>query len=83
VLNIAGSWEKPADDDVNVKWARDCFEAMRPCSTGGAYINFLTEDEGQDRIEAAYGRSTLDRLAALKRKYDPENIFRHTKTISG
>ena len=83
VLNIAGSWEKPADDDMNVKWARDCFEATRPCSTGGAYINFLTEDEGQDRIEAAYGRPNLDRLAALKRKYDPENFFCHTKSISG
>ena len=83
VLNIAGSWEKPGDDDVNVKWARDCFEAMRACSTGGTYINFLNADEGQDRIEAAYGRSNLDRLAALKRKYDPENFFRHTKSVAG
>ncbi len=83
VLNIAGSWEKPDDDAVNVKWARDCFEATRSCSTGGTYINFLTEEEGADRIEAAYGRSTLDRLAALKRKYDPDDFFRHTKRISG
>jgi FAD/FMN-containing dehydrogenase len=82
VLNIAGSWEKPEDDDANIRWARDCFEATRSLSTGGTYINFLTEEEGRDRIEAAYGRSTLDRLAALKRKYDPANLFRHTKTVS-
>lgn len=83
VLNIAASWDKPGDDDINVQWGRDCFEATRACSTGGAYINFPTEDEGQDRIEAAYGRANQDRLAALKRKYDPENFFRHTKTVSG
>lgn len=83
VLNIAGSWEKSGDDDINVAWARDCFEATRACSTGGTYINFLTEEEGQDRIEAAYGRPILEKLAAIKRKYDPDNFFRHTKSVSG
>jgi FAD/FMN-containing dehydrogenase len=82
VLNIAGSWEKPEDDAANIKWARDCFEAMRPCSTGGVYVNFLTEEEGADRIEAAYGRANLERLAAVKRKYDPDDLFRHTKRVS-
>jgi hypothetical protein len=81
-LNIAGSWEKPDGDEINVRWARDCFEATRSCSTGGVYINFLTEEEGSDRIEAAYGRSTLERLAALKRKHDPGNLFRHTKSVA-
>jgi hypothetical protein len=75
VLNIAASWEKADEDAPNVSWARECFEATRSCSTGGVYINFLTEDDRQDRIEAAYGRSNLDRLAALKRKYDPEDFF--------
>jgi len=83
VLNIAGSWEKPDDDAANVQWARDCFEPTRACSTGGTYINFLTEEEGQDRIEAAYGRPILNRLAAIKRQYDPDNFFRHTKSVSG
>jgi hypothetical protein len=46
------------------------------------YINFLTEEEGADRIEAAYGRAILDRLAALKRRYDPDDLFRHNKRIS-
>jgi len=83
VLNIASAWEKPEDDGANLRWARDCFEASRACSTGGAYINFLTEEEGADRIEAAYGRSTLDRLAAIKHTYDPGDLFRHAKRISG
>ncbi|MDP1899313.1 MAG: FAD-binding oxidoreductase [Rubrivivax sp.] len=82
VLNIAGAWESAADDAVNVAWARECFEAMRACSTGGTYINFLTEEEGRDRIEAAYSPADLGKLAALKRRYDPDNLFRHTKSIA-
>jgi FAD/FMN-containing dehydrogenase len=82
VLNIAGSWENAADDAVNVAWARDCFEASRACATGGTYVNFLTEEEGRDRIEAAYSPADLQELAALKRKYDPDNFFRHTKSVA-
>ena len=81
ILNIAGSWPSPEQDEVNVKWARDCWQAMRPYSTGGVYLNFLTEDEGRDRTEAAYGKENLARLAALKKKYDPKNLFRHTKQV--
>jgi FAD/FMN-containing dehydrogenase len=83
VLNITAAWENPEEDAVQIQWARDCFEAAKPCSTGGTYVNFLTEEEGADRIEAAYGRSNLDKLAALKRKYDPDNLFRHTKSVTG
>lgn len=81
VLNIAGSWEHAADDEANQRWAREAFEATRECSTGGVYINFLTEEEGADRIRAAYGGPTLERLAALKRQLDPEGLFRHTKSL--
>jgi FAD/FMN-containing dehydrogenase len=62
-------------------WARDCFEATQAFSTGGTYINFLTEDDGPQRIEAAYGKANLSRLALLKKKFDPDNLFRHTKNI--
>ncbi len=82
VLNIAGAWDNAADDAVNVAWARDCFDATRGCSTGGTYVNFLTEEEGRDRIEAAYSAADLDKLAAIKRKVDPDNLFRHTKRIA-
>lgn len=82
VLNITSAWESAADDAANLRWARDCFEATQGFSTGGTYINFLTEDEGCQRIEAAYGKPILARLAALKKKYDPDNLFRHTKNIT-
>ncbi|MBK6980150.1 MAG: FAD-binding oxidoreductase [Betaproteobacteria bacterium] len=81
VLNIAASWEKPDADEANMGWARKCFEATRSCSTGGTYVNFLTDEEGKDRIEAAYGRQALGKLAALKRRFDPDNLFRHTKGV--
>ena len=81
VLNIAASWEKPEADEANMGWARKCFEATRSCSTGGTYVNFLTDEEGKDRIEAAYGRQALGKLAALKRRFDPDNLFRHTKGV--
>jgi FAD/FMN-containing dehydrogenase len=83
VLNIAGSWETAEDDAANVRWAREAFEATRTFSTGGTYINFLTEEEAGPRIEAAYGRANLDRLATLKRRFDPDNLFRHTKSVAG
>jgi FAD/FMN-containing dehydrogenase len=83
VMNMASSWEHSSDDEANVRWARECSEAARPFSTGGVYVNFLTEEEGADRIEAAYGRPTLERLGELKRKFDPQNLFRHTKQVGG
>ncbi|HTJ44034.1 MAG TPA: FAD-binding oxidoreductase [Kofleriaceae bacterium] len=81
VLNITGGWDSPADDAVNVAWVRDTWEAMRRFSTGGVYVNFLSDDERGERVTAAYGRATFDRLAALKRRYDPMNLFRHTKSF--
>lgn len=83
VLNIAGSWEAAADDGVNRAWARDAWQALRRFSTGGVYVNFLTDDEGAERTAAAYGEANLIRLADLKRRFDPTNLFRHTKTLGG
>ena len=81
VLNIAGAWDAASDDTAQVTWARDSWQAMRRFSTGGVYVNFLTEDEGAERVAAAYGKATFDRLATLKRRYDPMNLFSHTKSF--
>jgi FAD/FMN-containing dehydrogenase len=81
VLNITASWEQAADDTANVEWARTTWQALRPFSTGGVYLNFLTDDEGAERTRAAYGDTAFARLAALKREYDPDNLFRHTKGV--
>ena len=81
VLNIAGSWESPADDETNIGWVRACWEEMRQFSTGSAYVNFMTEDEGADRLMQGYG-ANHDRLTELKSKWDPGNLFRHNKNIA-
>ena len=80
VFNIAGSWEDEADDTTNIDWARATWQDLRPFSTGGTYINFLTEEEGTDRIADAYGGNG-ERLVEIKTKWDPENLFRMNKNI--
>nr|WP_246583751.1 FAD-binding oxidoreductase [Bradyrhizobium iriomotense] len=72
-------WDDPADDDANMRWARELWSAVRPYSTGGVYANNLG-DEGEDRIRDAYGEN-YPRLAALKMKYDPTNFFRLNQNI--
>ncbi len=81
VLNIAGAWEQPADDQANMDWARKAWKDMKSFSTGGTYINFLTEDEGPERMEAALGKG-LRRLAEVKAKWDPRNVFRTNRNIT-
>jgi len=81
VLNITGSWDRAEDDAANTAWARAAWQDMRRFSTGGTYINFQTEDEGQERIHAAY-RKNYDRLAAVKATWDQENLFRMNKNIA-
>jgi FAD/FMN-containing dehydrogenase len=80
VLNIAGSWEKGEEDRANIEWAREAWSDMKSFSTGGNYINFLTEDEGPERIQAALGKG-LKRLAEVKAKWDPQNVFRTNRNI--
>jgi FAD/FMN-containing dehydrogenase len=79
VMNVHGRWNDAADDARGIGWARDFFEAAAPFATGGAYVNFMTADEG-DRVRAAYG-SNYDRLTKVKRKYDPSNLFRMNQNI--
>jgi len=80
VLNIAGSWDEAADDDKNITWARAAWEDMREFSTGGTYVNFLTEDESRERVETSLG-SGLQRLSEIKSKWDPDNFFRTNRNI--
>lgn len=80
VLNIAASWDQAAADRENIQWAREAWTAMKSFSTGGTYINFLTEDEGPERIASALG-SGRQRLAEIKTKWDPRNIFRTNRNI--
>jgi len=74
VMNVHGRWDDAADDERCIRWARDFFQASAPYAGEGVYVNFLTADES-DRVRAAYGAS-YDRLAQVKRRYDPDNLFR-------
>jgi FAD/FMN-containing dehydrogenase len=70
-------WERPADDEQLIAASRAFCEAMRPFSTGGAYLNFTAED----RVRDAFGATKYARLVALKDRYDPENVFRLNQNI--
>jgi FAD/FMN-containing dehydrogenase len=80
VLNITSSWERADDDRANIEWAREAWNDMKSFSTGGTYINFLTQDEGPERIQASLG-AALQRLASVKARWDPENFFRTNRNI--
>ena len=81
VLNVAGAWEQVGDDEANMEWARTAWSDMRSFSTGGTYVNFLTADEGPERTQAALGNG-LARLAEIKAKWDPRNVFRTNRNIA-
>jgi FAD/FMN-containing dehydrogenase len=80
LVNITASWEKPADDAANVEWARAAWRDLRRFSTGGTYVNMLTEEEGGERIRAAYG-ANYERLAKAKAAWDPDNVFHVNKNV--
>lgn len=80
IINIHTRWQDPADDETCIRWARDLFDATRPFSTGGVYVNFLS-DEGEARVRDAYPPEVWDRLVQLKNKYDPMNLFRLNQNI--
>ncbi len=80
VLNITSAWDDAARDQENIQWTRDAWNDMKSFSTGGTYINFLTQDEGPERIREAIGKG-LQRLTKVKTKWDPENVFRTNRNI--
>ena len=79
VLNVHGRWDLAEDDEACISWAREFFAKTKPYASGGAYINFLTQDEAE-RTESAYG-PTFARLHAVKKKFDPNNLFRMNQNI--
>jgi FAD/FMN-containing dehydrogenase len=77
---IAGMWPDPAQNEANIQWVRDYYDATAPLSEAGGYVNFMSGDD-QDRIEANY-RGNYQRLVAVKREYDPGNLFHVNQNIS-
>jgi hypothetical protein len=80
LMNVHARWDDPARDAQFIAWAREVYGLAAPFASGGAYVNFMTQDE-RDRIPSAYG-TNYDRLAAIKAKFDPTNLFRVNQNIA-
>ena len=81
VLNVIARSPDAEGFGANVAWARETAQALEPVSRDGAYVNFMG-DAGDERLRASYGDATYDRLVALKRRYDPDNLFRLNQNIT-
>ncbi len=79
IMNAHGRWREPAEDAAGKAWARELFKNAAPFATGSAYINFMPDDE-PDRVAAVYGPNHA-RLAEIKRRHDPGNLFRLNHNI--
>jgi FAD/FMN-containing dehydrogenase len=80
-LVMSSIWPDAADDEANITWTKDAFAAMREFFTGGRWLNYLGDDQGEDAIRGAYGVN-YERLVELKQRYDPENVFRANHNIA-
>ena len=82
-MSIDAVWLPDQDDNVRAAetaWARSFFDALQP-HRAGVYVNFLDSDDDTNRVREAYGDDTYRRLAEVKAKYDPENVFHNNKNI--
>jgi FAD/FMN-containing dehydrogenase len=78
VMNVHTRWEESATDSTCIDWARKFFDKAAPYSSGGVYVNFISE--GEERVDAAFG-ANYERLAKIKRRYDPDNFFRINQNV--
>ncbi len=76
-------WASPADDSTAIGWARRVTDLLEPLSLSGAgYVNYSPADESAERVRAAYGTDRWERLRAVKRRHDPDNVFRFNHNIA-
>mgnify|MGYP003471242714 FL=1 len=79
ILNVHGRWDDAKQDKECISWAREFFNATLKYASGGAYVNFMTEEE-ENRVAKAYGPN-YDKLVQIKKKYDPDNLLRYNQNI--
>jgi len=81
-ISAMASWDDPADDEAQIRWARESVTSWEPFSLrGGGYLNYSSADETASRIERAFGAERFGRLQAVKRRCDPDNRFRFNANI--
>jgi FAD/FMN-containing dehydrogenase len=81
MLSLDAIWAEPEDDDANISWVRHGWNAMQRHSTGRMYLNFPGLGEGDGLVRDAFGAETYERLQRVKRKYDPDNLFRMNQNV--
>jgi FAD/FMN-containing dehydrogenase len=80
-LLLPSVWLDPADNEANIAWTKDTHAAFAEHLSARRWLNYLGDDQGEDAVRAAYGPN-YERLVELKRRYDPENVFRHNHNIA-
>jgi len=80
-LSAMATWQDAALDQAYIGWARDTAAAIEPWSVSGGYVNYMQADEPIERVRAAFGDKAFERLQALKRRYDPDNVLRRNQNI--
>ena len=82
ILTVPAVWASPNEDSTShVGWARRLWTELQSVSSGGGYVNQLDADEGPDRVRDAYAPAEWQRLVTLKRRYDPDNVFRLNQNV--
>jgi FAD/FMN-containing dehydrogenase len=80
-VSVMASWTDPSHDDEQIAWARETAAAIEPWSISGGYANYMQADEPLERVRAAFGPASFDRLRALKSRYDRDNILHRNQNI--
>ena len=80
-VSVMTVWNDPDEDELQIEWTRETAAAIEPWSLGGGYANYMQADEPIERIRAAFGDESFERLRALKATYDPTNVLRRNQNI--
>jgi FAD/FMN-containing dehydrogenase len=80
-VSAMATWLEPEMDDVRIEWARSTAAAIEPWAVSGGYFNYMQADEPIERVRAAFGLESFERLQTLKHRYDPDNVLRRNQNI--
>jgi FAD/FMN-containing dehydrogenase len=79
-LMVVSEWLDPKDDEKNIAWTRETYDALRPHMARERYVNYTSEDETESTVAQAYG-ANYERLVAVKNRFDPTNVFRLNQNV--
>jgi FAD/FMN-containing dehydrogenase len=79
-IHMLSMWEGAEHDAANIAYTKEIAAAMKPWTTGAVYLNFIG-DEGTERVRSGFGPEKYARLQALKKEWDPQNLFCHNQNI--